>query len=59
MCYGGILLAMVVYCVLERCTVCYGDVLCDRAVCCVIGDPLGVVQCGRVMYCVFGWCIVC
>ena len=40
---------MAVNCVLRRCTVCYGRVLCGRAVYCMIGA----------VYCMLGWCTVC
>ena len=36
-CYGGVLCAMAVYCMLGSCTVCYDGVLCGRSVYCVIG----------------------
>ena len=35
--YGGVLYVCVVYCVVGRCSVCQGCVLCDRAVYCVVG----------------------
>ena len=47
MCYGGVLYVRVVYCVLRRCTVCYGDVLCVMAVYV------------RVVYCVLWRCTLC
>ena len=43
---------MVVHCVLGWCSACWGDILYDRMVYCVVSGVL----CGRAVQCVVGWC---
>ena len=58
-CYDGVMLMW--YCVLWRCTVCHGGVLCVRSVYCLVGLCTvchGGVLRGMVMYCMLWWCTV-
>ena len=47
----------------EQRTMCQGDALCDRVMCCVVGcfvwSGRAVYSCVMVVYCVLGRCTVC